>query len=211
VIVADSQRTGRGSRGRAWVSPGGVDLYLSIVDRPKLSPAHRPLLSLAAGLGVAYAAQSLIGNEPQTQVKWPNDLWIERRKCAGILIESASRERDAVVIGIGLNLNRVEWPDELSENATSLLQATGRDHRFDRTIALALLLKEVEAWVDRLVALGPKPVVTAIEQRLALKGALVSCAEVQGHLMGIAENGAAQISTSEGIVEVVAGTLRPLL
>ena len=210
VIAADSQRSGRGSRGNLWESPAGVDLYVSIIDRPKLSPSHRPLLSLAAGLGVVYAVETLIGTRPRPLVKWPNDVWLGERKCAGILIESISREPAAVVIGVGLNVNRKHWSSELSQIATSLIQASNPPQELDRALALACLLKEVEHWVDRLVELGPEPIIAALRERLALKGALVRCADVQGRFVGVAENGAAKIATSDGIAELMAGTLRPV-
>jgi BirA family biotin operon repressor/biotin-[acetyl-CoA-carboxylase] ligase len=207
VIVADSQRTGRGSRGNIWSSPPGKDIYLSIIDRPKLVPRHLPLLSLAAGLGVAHAVEKLVGASPRALVKWPNDVWLEERKCAGILTETASTHQGAVVIGIGLNVNRRRWPDELANTATSLVQAAQLAREIDRALAVSLLLEEVERWVAILVEQGAKPIVAALEKRLALRGMPVTCGQVQGTLVGIAENGAARIMTPEGSRDVVSGIL----
>ena len=87
VVVADQQSSGRGAHGRDWASPPGTDLYFSIVARPKLEPSTMSLVTLAAGLGVRDAIGALLPGRP-VAVKWPNDIWIERRKCAGILVES---------------------------------------------------------------------------------------------------------------------------
>jgi BirA family biotin operon repressor/biotin-[acetyl-CoA-carboxylase] ligase len=210
VIVADSQRAGRGSRGNLWSSPPGKDLYLSIVDRPQLVPRQLPLLSLAAGLGVAHAVEKLVGTSPRALVKWPNDVWLGGLKCAGILTETASKHPGAVVIGIGLNVNRRDWPGELSSTATSLVQAARFTQDIDRALALSVLLQEVERWVAILAEQGAKPIIAALEKRLTLRGAQVVCGQVQGTLVGIADNGAARIMTPEGDREVVTGTLKPV-
>lgn len=209
VIVADSQRTGRGSRGNVWSSPAGKDLFLSIIDRPNLMPRQLPLLSLAVGLGVAHAVEKLVGASPRSLVKWPNDVWLGERKCAGILTETASKHPGVVVIGIGLNVNRRQWPGELSNIATSLVQAAQFTRDIDRARAISLLLQEVERWVAVLVEQGAKPIVAALEKRLTLRGMPVTCGQVQGTLIGVAENGAARIMTPEGSRDVVTGTLRP--
>jgi BirA family biotin operon repressor/biotin-[acetyl-CoA-carboxylase] ligase len=208
VVVADCQRAGRGSRGNTWSSPAGKDLYLSIIDRPKLVANALPLLSLAAGLGVAHAVETLVGGWPNTLVKWPNDVWLGQRKCAGILVESRSGRQAAVVIGIGLNVNRRQWSDDLAPTATSLVQAMGLHQDIDRACALCSILKEVEKWVGVLVEQGPKAIVTDLEQRLALRGARVTCDRVQGTLIGVAESGAARIVTQKGTVEVTDAILR---
>jgi BirA family transcriptional regulator, biotin operon repressor / biotin---[acetyl-CoA-carboxylase] ligase len=210
VIVADTQRAGRGARGNRWSSPPGTDLYLSIIDRPNLPLRFWPLLSLATGLGVASAVEKLIGTRPPISVKWPNDVHLGNRKCAGILIETMT-EHAAVVIGIGLNVNRREWSDELVGTATSLAHTRSTPMPIDRANALAVLLYEVETWIGMLVSRGSGFVVTELERRLAYIGEYVRCGQVRGRLLGISENGAARIAGKSEIFEVVSGTLRPLV
>lgn len=210
VIVADSQRNGRGSHGRNWASPAGDDLYLSIVARPALALAQLPPLTLAVGLGVAAGVERVLGPAPTAvEVKWPNDVRIGGKKCAGILVEASSvgAELGPVVIGIGVNVNRSRWPDELAPIATSLYAASGGVERLERAVVLAAILDEVEIWIDRFVAAGGEPVVAALESKLALRGEVVRIGGVEGTLAGVAPNGAIRIATAGGVRELIAGRL----
>jgi BirA family biotin operon repressor/biotin-[acetyl-CoA-carboxylase] ligase len=221
VVVADSQRAGRGSHGRTWTSPAGSDLYLSIVARPQLALAALPPLTLAVGLGVADAVQALLpehvahdgsasidGDVSVTEVKWPNDVWLLGKKCAGVLVEASTlgSELGPVVIGIGLNVNRLQWADGLEASATSL-RVVGSGAKLDRGAALCALLLSVEGWVDRLVAQGGQAIAAALDARLAMRGQRVRCAECEGTLLGVAASGAIRIATALGTRELIAGRL----
>lgn len=208
VVVADRQSAGRGARGRRWHSPPGTDLYLSIVARVPLEPSRLPPLTLAVGLGVARTVTTL--GASGVALKWPNDIWIDRRKCGGVLVEASTRGAalDGVVIGIGVDVNRERFEEEIAPIATSLRRATGRP--LDRALVLARLLAEVEREVDRLVRFGPGPTVREVDARLALRGERVACDEVEGVLVGLAPSGALRLRTERGMRELVAGTLRPL-
>ncbi len=209
VVVADRQRAGRGARGRAWSSPGGTDLYFSIVARvpvelPRLAP-----LTLAVGLGVAEAASALAPLS-RVEVKWPNDVWLDGRKCAGVLVEASARGAtlEGVVVGVGLDVNRERFEGELDGIATSLRRAAGGP--FDRAAVLARVLESIEAEVDRFAAHGPGVVVPRVEARLALRGERVVCDEAEGVLLGLAPTGALRLDTGAGVRELIAGTLRPV-
>ena len=180
VVVADRQSRGRGARGRVWASPGGTDLYFSIVARLPLTPAQLPPLTLAVGLGVARAAEATLPDRSVT-VKWPNDVLIEGKKHAGILVESVSlgSRIDSAIIGVGVDVNRADF-GELGPIATSWRAETGQT--FDRAQALATLLSSIEAEVDRFVRLGPRPVASAVEDRLAFRGRRVRCDALEGEL-----------------------------
>lgn len=210
VVLADRQQRGRGAHGRTWDSPGGTDLYFSIVTRPPLSGESRPILTLAVGLGVAQAAEGLTGH--RAKIKWPNDVWLSGKKCAGVLVESTTRgdRPEGTVIGVGLNVNRRQWPDELAGFATSLAQGREGAATLDRAEVLARTLEGIEQWIDRLVEQGPAPVVDALSRRLALVGEEIVIDQVQGVLEGVSETGAARVRTPDGdLREVLAGTLRP--
>jgi BirA family biotin operon repressor/biotin-[acetyl-CoA-carboxylase] ligase len=211
VVVADFQRAGRGSHGRVWTSPAGGDLYLSIVARPAMPLAELPPLTLAVGLGVADAVLRTFDVDEGLvpEVKWPNDVWLRGRKCAGILIEASSTGEIAgpVVIGIGLNVNRLEWPDELRSTATSLRAERAAGTPLDRGRVLALLLDEVERWVDVFSLRGGAAIASALDSRLALRGQRVRCGTVVGTLAGIAPSGAVRIATDDAMRELVAGRL----
>ncbi len=127
VVVADAQTAGRGRRGRAWVSPPGMNLYVSLLLRPPVPTVEAPRLSLVAGVSLADAIEAM---GVPASLKWPNDLYLGERKAAGILAEMAS-DPDGVrhiVIGAGLNVNMEEadFPGELGGRATSLRIAAGR-------------------------------------------------------------------------------------
>lgn len=124
VIVAEEQSAGRGRLGRTWVSPPGVNLYLSVLLRPPLPPYGAPQLTFLSALAVARAIEALSGLQPT--LKWPNDVLIDDRKVCGIL---ASSDGSAVVVGMGVNttMDASELP---VPHATSLLLAglpTGKD------------------------------------------------------------------------------------
>lgn len=199
VVVADRQLHGRGAHGRGWSSPGGSDLYFSIVARPRLETAATALVTLATGVGVRETVAERIPNR-RVQVKWPNDVWVDRRKCAGILVESrmVGTDIDAVIIGIGLNVNRLEWPSELQGLATSLRAEREQEAPLDRSEVLGSVLGHVEGWVKRLQREGAIAVVSALRPWLALVGERVRWEDGEGIFEGIDERGAARVRTDAG-------------
>ena len=147
LVCSDQQTKGRGRRGRAWDSPPGEAIYMSLLLRPRIRPEHASRLTLVMGMAVAEAVNELLA-EKQAGIKWPNDLVIEGRKAAGILTEM-SAEMDAihyVVIGIGINVNTRTFPEELKQ-AISLRQAAGHDFR--RAEVIARCMKYFEIYYNR--------------------------------------------------------------
>jgi BirA family transcriptional regulator, biotin operon repressor / biotin---[acetyl-CoA-carboxylase] ligase len=118
VVTAAAQTAGRGRQGRRWTAPAGGALLYSAIVRP-LERRHA-LLPLAAAVAVCDAAERL-DNSIECRIKWPNDVWVDGRKLAGILIEARPQDGWAA-IGVGLNLAIAaeEFPAELRETATSL-------------------------------------------------------------------------------------------
>jgi BirA family biotin operon repressor/biotin-[acetyl-CoA-carboxylase] ligase len=149
VVVAESQTQGRGRMQRRWQSPMGLNLYFSAVLRPRWNLAGSPPLSIAAGVAIAEVVEQVIADAPQ--LKWPNDVLVGGRKVAGILVEAAAQRHELkhIVLGIGVNVNQIEFPPELASRATSLALASGRPW-VDRTEVLALLLGRLEHWIDLL-------------------------------------------------------------
>jgi BirA family biotin operon repressor/biotin-[acetyl-CoA-carboxylase] ligase len=210
VVVADAQRAGRGARGSVWSSPGGTDLYVSIVERLELAPRALSVLTLAVGLGVRDACVLTLGDrDAAARVKWPNDVRLGDRKCAGILVESSSigERLGPIVIGIGLDVNRAAWPAELRDVATSLREVHGAT--LDRAAVLRTLLACVEARVGQLVSEGPDVIVSALRPHLALVGRAVSVDALEGVLEGLDDDGALLVrNTDGGLTRVRSGTLR---
>jgi BirA family transcriptional regulator, biotin operon repressor / biotin---[acetyl-CoA-carboxylase] ligase len=130
VVTAAEQTAGRGRLGRTWTAPPGKALLYSAILRP-LDERHL-LLPLAVPLAVCETAEEL---EPaiECQVKWPNDVWVEGRKLAGVLIEAKPQDGWAV-IGVGLNLSIAsdEFPPDLRDTAVSILGALERDRESPR-------------------------------------------------------------------------------
>src|SRR5207244_353818 len=124
VVLAEEQVAGRGRQGRTWVAPPGRALTLSIVVRG--GGEALALLPLTAAVAVCEACERTVAVE--CLVKWPNDVWIDERKVAGILIEARPQEGWAVV-GVGLNVGTSpeELGPELRDSATSLAVASGAE------------------------------------------------------------------------------------
>lgn len=137
VILAESQASGRGRLGREWVSPHGAGLWLSILVRPSVEMARWGWLPLLAGLALAETVNDLYAID--AGLKWPNDLLIDGRKCAGILAEAAVP--GAVVVGVGLNVRQTEeqLPSTPSGLPATSLQLAGVAD-IDRTALAAKLI-----------------------------------------------------------------------
>jgi len=142
LFVAERQLAGRGRRGRTWLSDHHQGLWFSLLLRPPHTPAELAQITLFAGLCAALAIRRNFGIP--VGIKWPNDLVSQasHRKIGGILTEMIIEENavSAVVIGIGLNVNTLEFPPELLEIATSLALESGQP--FCRTDVLAAVLRE---------------------------------------------------------------------
>ncbi len=146
VVVAEQQGRGRGRFNRTWVSPPGLNLYMTLLLRPL--PSQLPYMNMAAALAVQRTVSEASGLP--TSIKWPNDIRIGGRKLSGILIETEfeGARLDHALVGIGINVNLEvrEYP-EISDIATSLRSATGR--KFDRNEILVAALRNLDEWYGR--------------------------------------------------------------
>jgi BirA family biotin operon repressor/biotin-[acetyl-CoA-carboxylase] ligase len=202
VIATDVQTAGRGRLGRAWHSPPGESLYLSILLRPARPAPEIPPVTLLAGAAVARALAGL-GFAPR--LKWPNDVQLDvggRRKVAGILTEMATEGTRVghVVVGIGLNVNTAAFPAELAEIATSLRLAGGR--ALDRTEVLAALLEAFEPLYDDYRAEGPA-IVSAAWEPFARLGERARVGALEGVTLGLDPDGALRVRDDAGKVHRV--------
>lgn len=196
LVTADEQTAGRGRQGRSWVAPPGSAVLMSLVLR-ELEPGVA-LAPLAAAVAVCEAAEeSAPGVE--CRVKWPNDVWIESRKLAGILIEGRPQEGWAV-LGIGLNVTATELPAELLDLATTLALASSVAAPAPEAV-LARLLAALERWL----AAPAAEVLTAWRARDALLGREVHWADGAGTAAGIDGDGGLLVDTTAGRVTLGAG------
>lgn len=144
LVVTEEQTGGRGRLGRAWHSPAGRGIWLSVILRPDINPMDAPKITLLTAVALARTLAAYPGIKPG--IKWPNDILVEGRKIAGILTEmNAELDRvNFIVLGIGININTSlkEFPAELRDTATSLYTAAGR--HWDRLEFLAKMLENLE-------------------------------------------------------------------
>lgn len=146
VVVADQQSAGRGRRGRTWASPAGANLYFTVLLRPKIAPDKASMLTLVMALAVAEGIRSIA----IPGIKWPNDIVIDGRKVCGILTEmSLSAEQgsiDHLVIGVGVNVAKQEFPKELQGYAVALEEFTCKVNRSE---LLNAILEQFEGYYEQ--------------------------------------------------------------
>ncbi len=142
VIVAGAQTSGRGRRDRTWHSSPGEGLYFSLLLRPTVVNSSLALIGLYSAIAVAETLMGLAIDG--VDIKWPNDVLIDDRKVCGILAEGTSSLTSRVIVGIGVNLNHRAFPKELSETATSVYLATGRET--EATLFLHQVLERIGGW-----------------------------------------------------------------
>ena len=206
VVVAERQTAGRGRMGRSWVSSPGVGLYTSIILRPEISSNLAPLLTL----GTAVAAHDSIERATalEVDIKWPNDLLIGRKKICGILSElqaEVDRVR-AMIIGVGINVNQEEFPDEIADRATSLRLASGRAQ--SRIEILQDFLHEFERLYERFREKGPSAIIDRWTRLSSFaNGRTIEVDDgvrrVRGVTSGLNALGALRIAQPDGAVEEV--------
>lgn len=210
VVIADEQTAGRGRQGRRWRAPPGTSLMLSLLLRPRSSVHRVALLPLVTGLAVAEAVEHLVPGA-RLALKWPNDLLVDGRKCAGILVEAPAV--GTVVVGIGINVDwrGVERPAELADVGS--LSEIGRGP-VDRWALLQPLLARVDArYADWCV--HPAGVLPEYRQRCATLGAWVRVDQVDGAMLEgtaerVADDGSLVVRTAVGEIEVHAGDVHHL-
>jgi birA, biotin-[acetyl-CoA-carboxylase] ligase region len=208
VVGAEEQTAGQGRFGRSWVSEKGLGLYFTVVLRLPLAPERLPVLTLALGLAVSDTLRLIAG--VGCDLRWPNDVLIDERKCAGILVQL----QDSVILaGIGLNVNQLHFPDDISSQATSLALATGREHR--REPLLVYLLGAIDSFNNVLLTSGIEPILQMFENSSSYaRGRRVVVDQADGRVEGITEGltpaGFLKIRKANGeIFTVLAGGVRP--
>lgn len=196
LAVADHQSAGRGRLGRTWEAPAGTAILSSLLLKP---PPERNAaeLSLVAGVAVADALERTIGLA--VQLKWPNDVMLRRRKVAGCLAEARD---DAVVLGIGVNVNQTQ--EQLPEGAGSLRTLAGRE--WDREMLLSALLEDLSIRYAEWREGGLGAVYDGLSPRDFLRGRPVSVNGMSGIASKIDREGRLVIETGHGeVVRVDSG------
>jgi BirA family biotin operon repressor/biotin-[acetyl-CoA-carboxylase] ligase len=217
LVVADLQTEGRGRLGRKWITRAGVSLAFSVILNPTpVEQAHLAYFSPLGALAISQALEETMRLKPQ--IKWPNDVLLEQRKAAGILVEAAwsGETMEGVVIGIGLNITHEAVPpaDELLFPATSVEDAAGKPA--NRLVLLRSILQALFEWRTYL---GSPAFRQEWERRLAFKDAWVEIGEtvpgsqpVIGQVVGLANDGGLMLRDKKGqMINIAVGDvhLRP--
>jgi BirA family transcriptional regulator, biotin operon repressor / biotin---[acetyl-CoA-carboxylase] ligase len=206
VVIAEEQVNGRGRMGKTWHSPPRTGIWMSLILRPPISLAEASQLTLLASVGVQEAI-SKETNLP-TKIKWPNDILVQGKKVCGILTEIRG-EQDRihyVIMGIGMNVNTEakDFPEELANVGTSLAMETGR--KIHRASLVAVLLKELEQYYLLYLQQGFTPIRKKWEEKAGMLGQVITARSTQSTITGLAEHlneqGALLIRTSSGVVPV---------
>ena len=210
IVIAEQQTAGRGRRGRTWFSPPGSGLYVSIVLAPGRAAVDRTrastLVTLAVGVALAEAIEASTGL--RAAIKWPNDLYVGRRKLAGILAEAVAPDDDSVVVGYGINVCRSAYPPELADRATSIETELGRS--VDRAALCAESVAAVSTRYANLLEGRFDAILDAWRERApASRGARVAwhspAGPQHGITAGIDDRGALLVKVGERVERIVGG------
>jgi BirA family transcriptional regulator, biotin operon repressor / biotin---[acetyl-CoA-carboxylase] ligase len=211
VIMADEQLNGRGRMGRTWASPKGKGIWMTIMLKPKISPADASKVTLLTACAVCKAIEEISGL--YTQIKWPNDIVLNGKKLCGILTEMSAEidEINYLIIGIGVNVNidLEDFPHELQAIATSIKIEKG-DMIIRKELAAAII-NNFERYYKGFIMTGSiKDYINEYKERSAILGKEVrvtsSTLELQGTVVDISEEGQLQLELCDGsIKEIISG------
>ncbi|HUL29704.1 MAG TPA: biotin--[acetyl-CoA-carboxylase] ligase [Thermodesulfobacteriota bacterium] len=213
VVLSETQEKGRGRLGRPWFSPPFLNLYLSVILRPNISPHQAPLITLMAAVAVAEAIREFTGLLPL--IKWPNDLLLRDRKIAGLLneIHSETDRIHFVILGIGVNLNMDEkaFSKEIRSVATSLRIELGQT--ISRKAFLRSLLQALERWYSVFLKEGSDVLLKAWRDWAQVEGRKVKVTSfgdvLAGKAIDVDSDGALILETEDGKrIRVVAGDVQ---
>lgn len=203
LFLADDQQQGRGQYDRKWITQPGQNLTFSLVVCPS-SAERLSLLTLSCALAMVELQDSLkIENISSSKIKWPNDVRYYGRKWVGILTETvfSGNKLERVVIGMGVNINQTEFPDEVAQEATSLANITGQT--FERELLLAQICERIEyqyrRWHQQDPAL-PKEINTKLDGVGAWAGIRINGNQLKDpyFIDGVTSNGALKVSDRNG-------------
>ncbi|SHL23344.1 BirA family transcriptional regulator, biotin operon repressor / biotin-[acetyl-CoA-carboxylase] ligase [Anaerocolumna jejuensis DSM 15929] len=206
LVLTEEQTAGRGRLGRDWSSPKRGGIWMSFLLKPSLPVNSCPMLTLVAAVAVNAAIRKVTGLE--SFIKWPNDIVINGKKVCGILTEAMglSNEELNIVIGIGINANRKEFPEELRQSATSLSLEKGCN--INRNLLIAETCSSLERYYEEFEGQGDLSLLKEeYEKYLINKGkqvrVLATEGEYLGRAIGINEQGALMVEGVEKEIHTI--------
>ncbi len=207
LVVSDCQNAGRGRRGRSWVSPSGKNIFMSLILRPDILPSSASMITLVAALAVYDGIKTVTNLD--TGIKWPNDIVAGGKKLCGILTEMSAELEGIryVVVGVGINVNMEEFPDDVSLTATSLYLETGE--KVGRSRLIAAIMVAFEQYYEDFISQGDlSGLISVYNKHMVNAGRdvriLDKSGDYIGKALGINEKG-------ELLVEVEPGEVRHVI
>ena len=202
IVICEEQTAGKGRLARAWTSTQGKGIWMSVIIRPEIPPTKAPQLTLVAAVAVTRAIEDIAQVRPE--IKWPNDLLINGKKCTGILTElQADIDRvHSIILGIGVNVNQLpsDFPEEIQSIATSIQMVTGKP--VDRAELVARILHHLENYTDLYVQHGFEPLKILWESYSCTLGKRIKATmihqQIEGVALGITNEGILQVKTDDG-------------
>ncbi len=210
IVIAEAQTSGQGRMGRRWVSPAGLNLYISFILRPRLAPAESAKITLLTAVALADTLKVHVPRAPR--IKWPNDILLEGLKVAGVLSELACESEHTlfVIVGIGVNLNypRALMPPEIRGRATSVMEEAGA--AVDRVRVTRSLVRHMEERYIEFEEHGFAPIARCWNGYARMEGCRVRAhtpdGERAGRVRGLDGSGFLVLECEGGLTErVVSG------
>ncbi len=202
VFAADYQTDGYGRQGRKWSSSQGLNLTFSVILRLPVPPKKMGIVSLAACLAVSEAIAK-VSMPTIPQLKWPNDILLDDQKVSGMILHTMDTSETAIILGIGINVNQTEFPEELETCATSLILVTGQP--IDRAHLMASVLLQLEKFLE-LMVLNPSCILDLYSEKLAWIGhccrVVGKDTDLTGTLIGIDESGGLVLDTESSGTQI---------
>jgi BirA family biotin operon repressor/biotin-[acetyl-CoA-carboxylase] ligase len=214
VWIAEQQTAGRGRSGNRWVSDPGAGLLLSVLLFPKVEPGAAPHLTLAVGASLAAVVDTTLaklGDSRRTKVKWPNDLELDEKKLAGILVEAQTRgdRLASLVVGVGLNIVPSYFDEDVAKRSAALT-TTAHVGELDRAALAFDVVDAVVTATRAFAADGLAPFLPSLRERDALLGQRVRVGSIEGTGAGLGDDGRLVIQTERERVAITAGTVERL-
>lgn len=208
LVVAEQQTGGKGRRGRAWESPHGTGIWMSLLIQDEIKPERASMLTLVAAMAIRKGILEATGLD--CEIKWPNDIVYQGRKVCGILTEMSAEEGFVhyIVIGIGINCNTESFSEELKDKATSILLSTGEKANRGQVIKASMeaFLEYYEIYKKTQDMSG---LMEEYNSYLANRGkpvmVLLPGESYQGIGIGLAEDGALLVQTETGTQTIYSG------
>lgn len=208
VVIAEHQTAGRGRMMREWESSEGKGIWMTVIIRPNVAPHQAPQFTLVTAVSIVQAMKACFNNFTP-EIKWPNDILVNGKKTTGILTEMvAEADRiQALLIGIGINVNQQpeDFPDELQNIATSIAIEEGE--QIERVHFVANVLDFLEHYSDHYVKNGFGMIKTLWEQSSGTIGKQVKATTlrevVEGEAISITESGVLEIRQANGEIKSV--------